>query len=91
MSTVRKTGAEVADEFAKSLSDSTDLDPIAVRPRGQGFVQVEGYDSGNVAVRAIFSPNGSLFGAWDPDDYTDECPGCGRRPAIACCELGRER
>lgn len=91
MSTTHSTGAHAADEFAKSLSESTHLDPVAVKPRDLGYYAVEGFNRGNLVVRAIFSPSGHLFGAWDPEHYTDKCAGCGRRPAIACCELGRER
>lgn len=82
---------EYVDAYAKRLSEVTDLDPIAVVPRGYGFTAVEGFRRHRLAVRAIFNPNGTLLGAWDPEHVTHKCGQCGSRPNVMCCEFGRER
>lgn len=82
---------EYVDAYAKRLSEVTDLDPISIIPRGLGFTAVEGHRHGRLAVRAIFRPNGTLLGAWDPEYLTDTCGQCGSRPNVRCCEFGRER
>lgn len=82
---------EAADTYARRLSEATDLDPVSVIPRGVGFIAVEGMRGGRLAVRAIFHPSGALFGAWDPEHFTDTCAHCGSRPNIKCCEFGRGR
>lgn len=68
-----RTCPDDIERVARWISESTDLDPVEVRP-GRTTWTVVGYqpdEADRSGVRIYFDSDGELLSAWDPAGITD--------------------